>query len=434
MELFENKTQITPKIPLALRVAPQNLTDFVGQGHILAPDKLLYRAIESDSIESLIFAGPPGCGKSALARIIANKTKSHFVILNAVTCGVREIRSEIEQAKKRQELYRKHTILLVDEIHHFNKTQQDALLPDVEMGTISLIGLTTENPYFYINPGLLSRSHVFIFQPLNAENLEKIIQNALQNGERGFGKLKINISVEALQHLIVYAEGDARRVLNALEVGVLTTSPDEKGIIQFTLTVAEECIQKKTILYDRSGDEHYDTISAFIKSMRGSDPDATLYWLAKMIAAGEDPRFIVRRIIICASEDVGNADPQALMLAVSAFQAVELVGMPEGRIPLAQAAVYVACAPKSNASYLGIEKSLAKIESKKIQPVPLPLRDANLDGKGRSEHGVGYLYPHDYPEHFVKQKYMLEKETFYEPTDEGYERQIKQRLEKLWKK
>ncbi|MFH1259512.1 MAG: replication-associated recombination protein A [Elusimicrobiota bacterium] len=434
MELFENKTQKNKKIPLALRLSPRDLSEFVGQSPILAPGKLLYRAIESDSIESLIFAGPPGCGKSALARIIANRTKSHFANLNAVTCGVQDIRREIEQAQQRQQIYQKHTILLVDEIHHFNKTQQDALLPDVEKGTISLIGITTENPYFYINPSLLSRSHVFLFQPLSAGEIETVLKNALKDSERGFGQLKINMTGEAGKHLINYAEGDARRVLNALEIGALTTRPDKKGVINFTLEVAEECIQKKAVLYDKGGDEHYDTISAFIKSMRGGDPDAVLYWMAKMIAAGEDPRFIARRIIICASEDVGNADPQALVVALSAFKAVELVGMPEGRIPLAQAAIYVAAAPKSNAAYLAVEKALASIKEKKVQPVPNHLRDANLDGKGRSEHGAGYLYPHNYPGHFVQQNYLSEKEIFYQPSEQGYEQQIKERLERWWKK
>jgi len=312
--------------------------------------------------------------------------------------------------------------------------QQDALLPDVEKGNITLIGITTENPYFYVNQGLLSRSLTFEFYSLKEKDLEKIITSALEDKQRGFGKFNIRMHPQALKHLIKMAEGDARRALNALEIGVLTTKSDSNGRINFDLTVAEESIQKKAILYDKHGNEHYDTISAYIKSLRGSNPDAALYWLAKMLYAGEDPRFIARRLIIAASEDVGNADPQALSIATAALQAIEFVGMPEARIPLAQATIYVACAPKSNASYLAIEKAWEEVTQKKTISVPEHLKDAHLNGKGRRGHGLGYKYPHDYPEHFVEQEYLPERKVFYSPQELGYEKEIKKRLAKLRKK
>ncbi|GEM_PF-24923 len=432
MELFseEKKKEIEIQ-PLALRMSPRTLDEFIGQEHILGKGKLLRRAIEADRISSLILFGPPGSGKSALAKIIASRTQAYFVELNAVSIGVETIRQEVTRALERKQISNKKTILLIDEIHHFNKLQQDALLPDVEKGNVILIGITTENPYFYVNQGIISRSLVFEFYPLKENDLEIIIKNALQDKEHGLGNLKIEMFPEALNHLIKTAEGDARRALNALEIGALTTSPNNQEVINFDLTIAEESIQKKAVLYDKHGDEHYDTISAYIKSLRGSDPDAALYWLAKMLYAGEDPRFIARRLIIAASEDVGNADPQALSIATSALQAIEFVGMPEAKIPLAQATVYIACAPKSNASYLAIEKAWEEVEKKKVVPVPNYLKDAHLNGEGRRGHGVGYKYPHDYPGHFVQQKYLPEEKKFYSPTDIGYEKEIKKRLENI---
>ncbi len=432
MELFsEEKKKEVEMQPLALRMAPRNLDEFVGQEHILGEGKLLRRAIESDRISSLILFGPPGTGKSALAKIIANRTQAHFVELNAVNIGVETLRQEIVFAQQRRQTSNKKTILLIDEIHHFNKLQQDALLPDVEKGNLTLIGITTENPYFYVNQGIISRSLVFEFYPLEEKDLEKIVKNALMDKERGFGKMKIEMSNEALEHLIKMSGGDARRVLNALEIGVLTTPADENGKINFDLKVAEESIQKKAILYDRQGDKHYDTISAYIKSLRGSDPDAALYWLAKMLYAGEDPRFIARRLIIAASEDIGNADPQALTIATATLQAVEFIGMPEAKIPLAQATIYLACAPKSNASYLAIEKAWEEIETKKTMPVPTHLKDAHLNGKNRRGHGVGYKYPHNYPGHYVEQTYLPEKKIFYQPTKAGFEKEISQRMKNV---
>ncbi len=409
-------------MPLALRISPKRLSEFVGQEHILGKGKLLRRAIEADRIGSLIFYGPPGCGKSALARIIAERTKASFEELNAVTSGVADLRTMIERAWQRRKVSGQKTILLIEELHHFNRSQQDALLPDVEKGIVTLIGITTENPYFYINSRLLSRSQVFEFRPLSDEHLRVILKKAIEDKEEGFGKDRINIAPAALNHLIKTANGDARRALNALELGVMTTRPGPKGEINFTLSVAEESIQKKAVVYDKKGNEHYDTISAFIKSMRGSDPDATLYWLAKMIYAGEDPRFIARRIMICASEDVGNADPQALVVANAALGACEFLGMPEAKIPLAQAAIYVACAPKSNAAYKGIDKALSDIEEKKILAPP-----KYLTRIGQKD----YKYPHDYSKGWVQQDYLPVKRKYYFPTDQGYEARIKKRMEEL---
>ncbi len=353
------------KLPLALKMRPTSLAEFVGQEHILGKDRLLRRAIEADKVTSLILFGPPGTGKTALAYIIANETKSHFVRINAVTSGVEELRKIIDEAKQRQTLKDESTILFIDEVHRFNKLQQDALIPAVEDNTVTLIGATTHNPYFFINAPLVSRSTVAEFYPLKDSDLLKILTRALEDKERGLGKYNIKIDEEAINHLIKMSDGDARRLLNALEIGVLTTPKDKEGIINFNLTVAEESIQKKAIVYDKDETQHYDTISAFIKSMRGSDPDAALYWLAKMIEAGEDPRFIARRIVICAAEDVGNADPQALVIANACYQACELIGMPEGKIPLAQATIYVACAPKSNASYEAIERAIKDVQEKR---------------------------------------------------------------------
>lgn len=423
VDLFtKEKPEATKDLPLALRVCPRRLSEFVGQEHILGKGKLLRRAIEADKIVSLIFFGPPGCGKSALARIIAETTKAYFEELNAVTSGVADLREIVEKAQQRRRLSGGKTILLVDELHHFNRSQQDGLLPDVEKGIITLIGITTENPYFYINSRLLSRSQIFEFKPLSDEQLKIILKKAIEDKENGLGKLKVRISPEALHHLIETANGDARRALNALELGVATTKPNQNGEVNFTLSVAEEAIQKKAVLYDKKGNGHYDTISAFIKSMRGSDPDAALYWLAKMIYAGEDPRFIARRILICASEDVGNADPQALVVANAAFEACEFLGMPEAKIPLAQAAVYIACAPKSNAAYKGIDMALADVEEKKVLAPP-----KHLTKVGQKD----YKYPHEYSKGWVQQEYLPEKRKYYFPTEEGYEAKIKKRMEEL---
>lgn len=416
--------------PLAWRMQPKSLEEFVGQDHILGPGMLLRRAIESDRISSLIFFGPPGTGKTALANLIARKTKATFKSLNAVTSGVSDIRKIVQDAKKASLTSRK-TILFIDEIHRFNRVQQSALLPDVEKGNIILIGVSTQNPFFSIIPALSSRSQIFEFKPLKEDDIRLILGRALKDEERGMGKYKVEMKKEAMDHLVRISDGDARRALNALEIGILTTKPNEEGVIIYDLKVAEESIQKKALVYDE--DAHYDTISAFIKSMRGSDPDATLYWLAKMITAGEDPLFIARRIIICASEDVGNADPYALPLAVSALHAIQSIGMPEGRIPLAQAAVYIASCPKSNAVYSGIEKALKDVEEERLQPVPDHLKDSHYKGAHRIGAGIGYKYPHNYKGHYIAQRYIPEKKEYYQPSEEGYEKEIRNRLNRLRK-
>ena len=432
--LFDvNFPKESKKLPLALRIRPVSLDEFVGQEHILGKGKLLHRAIEADKVTSLILFGPPGTGKTALAHIIANETKSHFVRINAVTSGVEELRKIIDEAKQRQVLNNKSTILFIDEVHRFNKLQQDALLPAVEDNTITLIGATTHNPSFFINAPLVSRSTVAEFYPLKDSDLKNIVTRAFKDKERGFGKYNIKIEEPAINHLIKVSDGDARKLLNALEIGVLTTPKDKEGVINFNLTVAEESIQKKAIVYDKDETQHYDTISAFIKSMRGSDPDAALYWLAKMIEAGEDPRFIARRIIICAAEDVGNADPQALVIANACFQVCELIGMPEGRIPLAQATIYVACAPKSNASYEAIEKAIKDVKEKRLEKVPSHLQVGTYKGAEKLGRGVGYKYAHAFPGHFVEQNYGADGKHYYTPSLQGYERIIKQRLDE-WRK
>jgi putative ATPase len=433
-DLFERNTQNaargTKNEPLAARMRPRRLDDFIGQEHILGPDKLLRRLIESDTISSLILYGPPGCGKTTLALIISERTKSHFERINAASNNVADMRRIIDAAKKRAQINGKRTILLIDEIHRFNKAQQDVLMPDVEAGNPVLIGTTTHNPFFYVNAALLSRSQIFEFKKLSDDNVVTVLKRALADKEYGLGKAPVAADKEALEHLAKISEGDGRRALSALEVGILTTPAGKDKKIHFTVKVAEESIQKKAVVYDKDEDGHYDTISAFIKSMRGSDPDAVLYWLAKMIYAGEDPRFIARRIIICASEDVGNADPQALVVAAAALQSVEFVGMPEARIPLAQAAVYVACAPKSNAAYLGIEAALKDVEEGKVLDVPDHLKDASLDGDAFG-HGKGYKYAHDFKDHYVKQEYKPSEKTYYIPTVMGYEKKIKDWLEQL---
>ncbi|SHH29744.1 putative ATPase [Caloranaerobacter azorensis DSM 13643] len=437
MDLFTlNAENILKKqSPLAERMRPRTLEEFVGQEHIIGKGRLLYRAIQADKLTSLILHGPPGTGKTTLARIIANTTKLYFEQINAVTSGIKDIREVIENSKERLGFHNKRTILFIDEIHRFNKSQQDALLPYVENGTIILIGATTENPYFEVNKALLSRSMVFKLEPLTKEQIKVILLRALKDKERGLGNLNIEIKKDALEHIINTANGDSRIALNALELAVLTTSASEDGIIHITLDIVEDCIQKRAVKYDKNGDEHYDTISAFIKSMRGSDPDAALYWLAKMLHAGEDPKFIARRIIICASEDVGNADPNALTVAVAAFKALDFIGMPEGKIPLAQAVTYIAAAPKSNASYLGIKKALADVELIDGQ-VPQHLRDFTSKRLEEEKLNISsqYKYPHNYKNSYVSQQYLpndLIGKKYYVPTENGYEKIIKKRLEDL---
>ncbi|HHV74654.1 MAG TPA: replication-associated recombination protein A [Thermoanaerobacterium sp.] len=413
--------------PLADRMRPTTLDEFVGQKHILGHDKLLYRAIKADKVRSLIFYGPPGTGKTTLANIIANTTKSSFEKLNAVTSGVTDIKKIVNESKDRLSMYGKRTILFVDEIHRFNKSQQDALLPYVEDGTIILIGATTENPYFEVIRPLVSRSMIFELYPLSDDDIREIVLRALNDEKRGLGNEKIKITDDALNHIIAYSDGDARTALNAIELAFLTTERDENGVINIDIEVAQECIQRKVLKYDKNGDNHYDTISAFIKSMRGSDPDAALYWLAKMIYAGEDPMFIARRIVICAAEDVGNADPNALNIAVSAMQAVNQIGMPEGRIILAQAAIYVACAPKSNSSVVGIDKALEDIKNQKTGAVPKHLQDAHYKGAEKLNRGIGYKYAHDFKNHYVKQQYLPDEligKKYYCPSAMGYEKKI----------
>jgi len=435
MDLFEAKAKeyLGKNAPLAFRMAPRTLEEIVGQAEILGQGKLLRRLIETDKISSIILYGPPGTGKTVIARVIANSTKGHFEWLNAATASVDDIRSASKQAKQRIRLNQSKTILFLDEIHRFNKLQQDSLLPDVEEGNLILIGATTENPFFYVNSALVSRSQIFELKPLTSDDLLVIIDRALQDKERGLGKEKIKISDEAINHLAKLADGDARRALSALELGVLSTPKDKKGYKIFNLKTAEESIQKKAIAYDKKGDQHYDTISAFIKSMRGSDPDAALYYLAKMIYAGEDPRFIARRIVICAAEDVGNADPLALVVANSAMQVAEFVGLPEARIPLAQAVVYVAAAPKSNAAYLGIEAALKDVKENPTLPVPNHLKNAVYEAEKKRGKGQGYKYAHDYQGGYVAQEYLPSDKKYYEPKDIGFEKKIKARLDELHK-
>lgn len=411
--LFDEDKGIWQSQPLAVRMAPRDINEYVGQNHILGEGKLLKRAIDSDKITSLILYGPPGVGKTALARIIANKTKASFQWLNASTLNIEEIRRHLANGRQRIKKGDK-TILFIDEIHRLSRISQDALLPDIEEGNIILIGATTENPFFYLNSALLSRSHVFELKPLSEEEIMRILKNALMDKERGLGNLNIRITEEALEHLAKSSDGDARKALSALEIAALTTPPDKNSNIIIDVNIAEESIQKKHIVYDKAGDQHYDTASAFIKSMRGSDPDATVYWLAKMIYAGEDPRFIARRIVIAASEDIGNADPMALVIANTAAQAVEFVGMPEARIILAQAAIYVATAPKSNASYRAIEEALKDIEKEKTLSIPNHLKDNHYPGAKKLGHGKGYKYPHDYGG-YLEQEYLPKKKKYYKP-------------------
>ncbi|MDD2804889.1 MAG: replication-associated recombination protein A [Elusimicrobiales bacterium] len=417
--------------PLAARLAPKELEEFAGQEDILGPGKLLRRAIEAGTLQSAVFFGPPGCGKTALARYIAGRTNAKTFELNAVMAGVADLKKIIEFSRGLGSglAARQRVLLVLDEIHHFNRTQQDVLLPSVERGDIILIGMTTENPFFYINQALLSRFIVVEFKPLKSGHLADIFDRALTHAE-GLASLKAEVTPGAKKYLVENSSGDARRLLNALELAAVTTKPGRGGVRKIDEAVARESIQRRSLRYDRSSDEHYDHISAFIKSMRGSDPDAAVYWLAKMLEAGEDPRFVARRILICASEDVGNANPMALVMAQSAFRSAEVLGMPEARIVLAQAAIYVACSPKSNASYLAVNEAQAEVNGGVERPVPLHLRDGSKDGAALG-HGKGYKYPHDFEGHYVKQEYMPDPKTFYRPTEQGFEAEIAKRLKRL---
>jgi len=430
----DDEKVIPADAPLSARMRPRSLDEYAGQRHILGEGKLLTRAIEADRISSLILYGPPGVGKTTLALCISQKTQSHFEKINAVSSNVEEMRKIIAAAQNRRSASGRKTILFIDEIHRFNKAQQDVLMPDIEEGNIVLIGATVFNPFFSLVSPLLSRSLIFELNSLSPGDLKNLMTRALTDRERGLGALPVKIDDEALEFLSTISDGDGRKTLNALEVAVLTTPKSADGNIHITIAIAEESIQKKQVNYDGDGDAHYDTASAFIKSMRGSDADAALYWMAKMIYAGEDPRFIARRIVICAAEDVGNADPQALVLANAAFQAAEFIGLPEARIILAQAAVYVACAPKSNAVYLAIDKALADVKDQRTHGVPIHLKDGHYKGAKKLGHGVGYKYAHDYPQHYVDQEYMPHEAVYYEPTLQGYEAKIKERMDKLKKK
>jgi putative ATPase len=416
--------------PLAARMRPRNLDEFAGQKHILASGQLLRRAIEADRVQSLIFYGPPGTGKTSLAQIIARQTRSKFERLSGVESNVADMRRVLAAAANRLENTGQSTILFIDEIHRFNKGQQDVLLPDVESGVVRLIGATTHNPFFFVNSPLVSRSQIFELQPLTEEEVVDLLRRALADPERGLGHGRIQAGDDALRHLAKVSDGDARKALNSLEIAALTTLPDGEGVIHIDLAAAEQCIQKKAVVYDGDGDAHYDTISAFIKSMRGGDVDAALYWLAKMIHAGEDPRFISRRVLICAAEDVGLADPMALVLAVAAHQTAEFVGWPEARIPIAEAAIYIATAQKSNSAYLAIDAALADVRSGRTLPVPQRLRDQHYAGAERLGHGKDYQYAHDFPGHFVAQDYLGAARRYYEATEQGAEKKIKERLEK----
>lgn len=431
MDLFDymREKDKEQEAPLAGRMRAKTLDEMVGQQHILGKDKMLYRAIQADRLSSLILYGPPGCGKTTLAKVIANTTKSLFVQMNATTSGKKEMETAVKDAKNNMGMYGKKTILFIDEIHRFNKGQQDFLLPFVEDGTVTLIGATTENPYFEVNGALISRSSIFELKPLEKEDIKILLKKAVSDEIKGMGSYGAILTEEACEFLADMAEGDARCALNALELGVLTTEPDEHGQILITLPVAEECIQRRAIYYDKNGDNHYDTISAFIKSMRGSDPDAAVYYLAKMLHSGESVTFIARRIMICAAEDVGNADPRALEVAVSASLAVERLGMPEARIPLAQAAIYVACAPKSNAAITAIDDAMNLVKRQKTGAVPNHLRDAHYGGASKLGHGKGYQYAHDYPNHYVKQQYLPDElvgHTFFHPSGNGYEKRMEE--------
>lgn len=435
MDLFDYMRETTKEkeSPLASRLRPTTLDEVVGQQHIIGKDKLLYRAIKADKLSSVIFYGPPGTGKTTLAKVIANTTSAEFTQINATVAGKKDMEEVVNKAKELKGMYQKRTILFIDEIHRFNKGQQDYLLPFVEDGTIILIGATTENPYFEVNGALLSRSSVFELCPLSQEEVETLILRAVQDEKKGMGSYHAVIEEDALHFLADLAGGDARSALNAVELGILTTPRSEDGMIHITLEVASECIQKRVVRYDKTGDNHYDTISAFIKSMRGSDPDAAVYYLAKMLYAGEDIKFIARRIMICASEDVGNADPMALNVAVSAAQAVERIGMPEAQIILSQAVLYVATAPKSNSACNAVFAAMDNVKKYKTT-VPVHLQDAHYKGSAKLGHGIGYKYAHDYPNHYVEQQYLpdeIKDAVFYEASDNGYEQTIKAHMERI---
>ena len=435
MDLFDfmRENTMDKESPLASRLRPVTLDEVVGQQHIIGKDKLLYRAIKADKLGSVIFYGPPGTGKTTLAKVIANTTSADFKQINATVAGKKDMEEIVKEAKDSLGMFGKKTILFVDEIHRFNKGQQDYLLPFVEDGTLTLIGATTENPYFEVNGALLSRSRVFELKPLEREDIRELIHRAVYDKDKGMGVYNAVIDEEAMNFLADVANGDARAALNAVELGVMTTERDTAdGKIHIDIDVAQECIQKRVVRYDKDGDNHYDTISAFIKSMRGSDPDAAVYYLARMLYAGEDMKFIARRIMICAAEDVGNADPQALVVAVAAAQAAERIGLPEAQIILSQAVTYVATAPKSNAACNAVFDALEAVKSRKTMPVPVHLQDAHYKGAAKLGHGQGYLYAHDFPNHYVKQQYLpdgLEGSVFYQPTENGYERKIKEHME-----
>lgn len=435
MDLFEYMREQTKEqeSPLASRLRPTTLEEVVGQEHIIGKGKLLYRAIKADKLSSIIFYGPPGTGKTTLAKVIANTTSAEFLQINATSAGKKDMEQVVKQAQDNAGMYQKRTILFVDEIHRFNKSQQDYLLPFVEDGTIILIGATTENPYFEVNGALLSRSIIFELHSLQTDDIKRLLRRAVEDTERGMGSYKVRLTEDALDFLADMADGDARAALNAIELAVLTTERGEDGLITITLDVAQECIQKRAVRYDKSGDNHYDTISAFIKSMRGSDPDAAVYYLARMLNAGEDIKFIARRIMICAAEDVSNADPMALVVAVSASQAVERIGMPEAQIILSQAVLYVATAPKSNSACNAVFAAMDNVKKYKTT-VPVHLQDAHYKGSAKLGHGIGYKYAHDYPNHYVKQQYLpdeIKDAVFYEASDNGYEQTIKAHMKRI---
>lgn len=435
MDLMDYQRQeiLKKEAPLAARLRPRSLEEFIGQEHIVGKNTLLYRAIKADKLTSIILYGPPGTGKTTLAKIIASTTKSNFIQINATTSGIKDIKETVEEARRMLGMYGKRTILFIDEIHRFNKTQQDALLPHVEEGTIILVGATTENPYFEVNKALISRSIVFQFKHLSKDDIKNLLKTAIQDEERGLKNYNPEVTEDALDFLADQANGDARAALNAIELAALTTEPED-GIIRIDLQVAQECIQKRALNYDKTGDNHYDTISAFIKSMRGSDPDAALYYLGRMIYAGEDPKFIARRIVICASEDVGNADPHALQVAVAASQATQFIGLPECQIILAQAVTYIACAPKSNSAVIGITAAMKDVAEVQISGIPRHLKDSHYPGAKKLKSGEGYKYAHDYPGHYIPQQYLpdeLKDKVYYQPSDNGVEKKIKESLARL---
>ncbi|HUU09154.1 MAG TPA: replication-associated recombination protein A [Phycisphaerae bacterium] len=439
MGLFNEseRRQVREQAPLAVRMRPRTPEEFVGQGHFFGPGKLLRRMIDADRLQSAIFYGPPGTGKTSLAEVIAGRLSAAFEQMNAAMVGVKEVREVLGRARDRLLTTRQRTVLFLDEVHRFNRAQQDVLLPDVEDGVVVLIGATTENPFFALNAPLVSRSQIFRFEPLSEADVRTLLGHAMTDTERGLGRYRLTVTDEALDHWAKTSDGDARRALAALEVAVLSqvknplVPPEEAGPIAVDLAVAEESIQQKALVYDGTGDEHYDAASAFIKSMRGSDPDAALYWMARMLEAGEDPRFVARRAVICAAEDVGNADPAALMVAVAAMHAAEFVGMPEARIPLAEAVTYIACAPKSNAAYLAIDKAMEDVRENRTIPVPKHLRDAHYDGAKRFGHGEGYKYAHNFEGGVAPQDYLGVDKTYYEPTDHGHEAKLKKRLQEF---